>query len=96
MPATSSRAEVTTSKPGAYMRQLCKHFGHRTPTSFDENSGYIELESGRCELRAHAEFLELTASGDDPASRKRVEEVIGSHLERFGARDGLAVEWTAS
>lgn len=46
-----SRADVATDKPVPYMRQLCKHFGHKLAASFDDDSGYIQFEYGRCELQ---------------------------------------------
>lgn len=91
----TSRAQVSTDKPVPYMRQLCKHFGHRTDAAFDDDSGQIQFGFGRCDLRAYERTLELVASATDADSRRRVEEVIGSHLERFGSRDGLTVSWNA-
>jgi uncharacterized protein len=89
----TSRAEVATDKPVAYMRQLCKHFGHKVDASFDDDSGYIQFEFGRCELKAADRALRLEVSATDPESHERMERVIGSHLERFGRRDELSVSW---
>jgi len=88
-----SRAEVATDKPVAYMRQLCKHFGHKLDASFGEDSGYIQFDFGRCELRAADATLTLEVSASDEESHERMERVVGSHLERFGRRDGLSVAW---
>jgi uncharacterized protein len=89
-----SRAEVATDKPVPYMRQLCKHFGHKVDASFGEDSGYIQFEFGRCELRTSEGLLSLEVSAADAESLERMERVIGSHLERFGRRDELTVAWT--
>jgi hypothetical protein len=91
----TSRADVATDKPVPYMRQLCKHFGHKVDASFGEDSGYIQFEFGRCELRAAGDRLTLEVSAADAESHERMERVIGSHLERFGRRDGLSVSWNA-
>ena len=88
-----SRAEVATDKPVAYMRQLCKHFGHKVDASFGDDSGYIQFEFGRCELRTAEGALNLEVSAADAESQERMERVIGSHLERFGRRDELSVTW---
>jgi hypothetical protein len=93
MTTINSRAEVATDKPVPYMRQLCKHFGHKNEASFDDDTGQIQFEYGRCELRAVDGQLELTVSAADAESHERTERVIGSHLERFGKRDGLSVSW---
>jgi hypothetical protein len=93
MAEITSHAEVMTDKPVAYMRQLCKHFGHKTDTSFGEDSGYIQFDFGRCELHAANETLRLVVSAPDGEQHERMERVVGSHLERFGRRDGLTVSW---
>ncbi len=90
----TSRAAVATDKPVPYLRQLCKHFGHKVDASFGDDSGYIQFEFGRCELHARQGELDLTVSAVDEAGRERMRQVIGSHLERFGKRDSLTVSWT--
>lgn len=89
----TSRADVATDKPVAYMRQLCKHFGHKVDASFGEDSGYIQFDFGRCDLQAAEGELRLAVSAAEEAGRERTERVIGSHLERFGRRDELSVSW---
>jgi hypothetical protein len=88
-----SKADVATDKPVAYMRQLCKHFGHKVDAAFGEDRGYIQFEFGRCELHASERTLALEVSAAEEESHRRMESVIGSHLERFGRRDGLSVAW---
>jgi hypothetical protein len=89
----TSQADVATEKPVPYMRQLCKHFGHKVDAAFDDDSGYIQFAFGRCELRASGATLHLTVSADTDENRERMRNVIGSHLERFGRRDDLSVDW---
>lgn len=89
----TSQADVATDRPIPYMRQLCKHFGHRVPATFDDNSGEIRFDAGRCDLRAGDGVLHLTVSAADEAGIERLREVVGSHLERFGRRDELSVSW---
>jgi hypothetical protein len=93
MSEITSRAEVTTDKPVAYMRQLCKHFGHKVDASFGDDAGYIQFEYGRCSLHASDRVLALEVTAGDEESHERMERVIASHLERFGRRDELSVAW---
>lgn len=90
---TTSTARVTTDRPAPYLKQLCKHFGHKTEVEFDDERGRIALGAGTCELAVEPDALELRASAASTEERERVEQVIGSHLERFGRRDGLSVTW---
>jgi catechol 2,3-dioxygenase len=89
----ASRAEVATSKPSPYLLQLAKHFGHKLEVRFDERHAVIPLSAGHAELTAGDDALTITAHAQTPSGLARVEQVIGSHLERFGRRDGLQVVW---
>jgi hypothetical protein len=92
MPA--SHASVATEKPAPYMKQLCRHFGHKVDVSFDDERGSIALAMGRCELDAtEPGLLQLRVEAEDAAGLERTQQVIGSHLERFGRRDELTVSW---
>lgn len=93
MSEIASRAQVTTDKPVAYMRQLCKHFGHKVDASFGDDTGYIQFEHGRCSLHASDGVMALEVTAGDEESHERMERVIASHLERFGRRDALSVAW---
>ncbi|HXR13330.1 MAG TPA: DUF2218 domain-containing protein [Solirubrobacteraceae bacterium] len=91
----TSTAQVATAKPGPYMKQLCKHFGHKNEVTFDDSRGEIHLSSGVCALDASAPAaLGLRATAADAESLERLTGVIGGHLERFGSRDELSVSWS--
>jgi uncharacterized protein len=92
MPA--STANVATEKPAPYMKQLCRHFGHKVDVTFDDERGSIALAMGRCRLDASRPgILQLHVEAEDAAGLERTQQVIGSHLERFGRRDALSVSW---
>lgn len=93
MATVTSHAEVLTDKPVPYMRQLCKHFGHKNEAFFDADSGYIVLDAGRCDLKADDGRLHLSLTALDADGDERLRHVIGIHLERFGRADGLSVDW---
>lgn len=85
-----SISHVQTPKASRYLQQLCKHFGHKVPVEFDALNGSITLPFGTCVLVALEGELILTVSGDDTG---KLEQVIGSHLERFAFRESLDVTW---
>lgn len=87
---TQSISQVQTPKASQYLQQLCKHFGHKVPVECDSLSGSIILPFGTCVLEARDEELVLTVEGADT---KKLEQVIGSHLERFAFREALHVIW---
>jgi hypothetical protein len=88
-----SQAHVPTPLADRYIAQLCKHFGHKIPASHSETDGRIEFPFGLCTLLARDEELVLVAEAADEASLARVEDVCGSHLERFMWREQPVVSW---
>lgn len=90
----SSTAAVATPHPAPHMKQLCRHFGHKCPVTFDDVRGSITFEQGVCTLDASgAEVLLLRAEADDRERLEWVTGVIGSHLERFASKQAVSVSW---
>ena len=89
--ATSS-AQVTTERPERYAKQLVAHMTRRVTGEWDEakGTGWLQFDSGRATLHARDGALDLQVDGDDLA---QLEDVVGRHLVRFGARDELVVRW---
>jgi hypothetical protein len=91
----TSRARVATDQPERYLKQLVSHLGHRLTTSVaDDGTGLVEFDRGRCTLVPEAGVLVLTAAADDEETMARAQDVVGRHLERFGAKAGLRVQWS--
>lgn len=92
----SSEARVATAVPRRYLAQLCKHFGHKLPVTFDEGHGRIEFPAGPCELAAAADSgsLLMRVSADDEAALAKLEEVVARYLERFAFREKPEIRWT--
>jgi hypothetical protein len=90
----TSTARVPVERPQRYVKQLVAHLAHRRTTQWlPPDAGTVQWPDGCCRLVCEAGVLLLTATGDDAEALARVQEVIGRHLERFGARDGLRVDW---
>ena len=41
-------ARVETEHASKYIAQLCKHFRHKVPAEYDEISGEVDFQTGRC------------------------------------------------
>jgi len=89
----NSRAVVQTARPSPDLLQLAKHFRHKLDVSFDERAAVIPFAFGHAALAAGEDTLIIDAYAQTPADLARVEQVIGSHLDRFGRRDELTVAW---
>jgi hypothetical protein len=89
--AVRSKAEVETAHARRYLAQLCKHFGHKCPTSHDEHAGQITFEMGVCSLQAGAERLTLSLDAPDGLRLERLQDVVARHLVRFAFREDMQV-----
>jgi predicted enzyme related to lactoylglutathione lyase len=89
----AATARIATAKPSPYLLQLAKHFRHKLDVRFDGHTAVIPFAFGHAELRAADGELVIAAFAHTPRDLRRVEEVVGSHLERFGRRDELTVAW---
>lgn len=94
-PMPVSEARVATAVPRRYLTQLCKHFQHRIPVTFDDAEGRIAFAMGVCTLDAASvpDTLVMVATAADEDALTTLEGVVGRHLERFAFRDALTVAW---
>lgn len=89
-----SDVSVATPNGGRYLRQLCKHWGHRLEV--EENGAEATVRLPRALLTMTADSLSLhmhltTVEDDD---LERMQEVVSSHLDRFAFREGpLTFYW---
>lgn len=86
-----SVARLGTKLPARYMTQLCKHFEHKLPVTYDATSGTITFSSGVCALRAEDGVLALSLSAADPAALAQVQDVVARHLVRFAFREEMHI-----
>jgi hypothetical protein len=90
----SSRADVPTDAPARYAEHLVSHLGREIPVPDDPDGGWTTtLGAARGRITVGTGVLGLRAEAPEEEALARVEHVLGSHLERFGARAGLTVTW---
>jgi hypothetical protein len=89
----TATATVATGNAPRYAKQLASHLGRRSEIREVGDDIAIVLTVGECLLHSTAEALELTATAGSDDDLRVVTHVVGSHLERFGQRNELAVTW---
>ncbi|WP_426955767.1 DUF2218 domain-containing protein [Muricoccus radiodurans] len=88
-----SIAEVATPQASRYLQQLCKHFQHKRPVTFDAASGHIAFTIGDCHLTAADGALAMTATAPDVEQLAQLQDVIARHLVRFAFREDIPITW---
>ena len=92
----SAQARVASDRPERYVKQVVEHLSHRLTTRVEaDGRGVVEVAGGRCTLTPEPGALVLAAIGDDEAALRHAQDVVGRHLERFGAWAGLRVDWSS-
>ncbi|MDR3466239.1 MAG: DUF2218 domain-containing protein [Xanthobacteraceae bacterium] len=89
-----SIARIATAHGSRYLTQLCKHWGHKFPVSYDAHRGAIELPAGGCTLEADAATLAVRVEAAATEGLARLEQVVEEHIRRFAFREELSFAWT--
>ena len=94
-----STARIATDRPVRYGKQLTSHMGRKITTvwSEDAKTGSLTFDregavTGVVALSCQDGFLQLDLTADDE-HLERIEHVVGIHVARFGAKEGLVVTW---
>jgi len=90
----TARADVRTDAPERYAKQLVAHLGRRLSFTTDGAVSTAEIGGGTGTVVVGDGVLTLEAAAPDAESLAQVQHVLGSHLERFGAKSELVVTWT--
>jgi uncharacterized protein len=91
-----STAVVATDAPERYAKQLLAHLGRKNTVETvdgERHGGRLVFAYGTGTVRPEDNHLVLEAAAEDPDSLAHVEDVLGRHLERFGAKRELVVTW---
>ncbi|MET8981360.1 DUF2218 domain-containing protein [Streptomyces sp. NPDC004539] len=93
----TSRAHVTTATAARYAKQLASHLGRKIPTEeTPEGDLRLVFDTASALLHSADDHLLIEVTGPDEVMVVTVQGVVGSHLERFGRRGELKVEWEAA
>ena len=85
---------MSTDRPERYAKQLVKHWSARGPVSDEDGALVQRWTDGRViTLRPGDGFLEVHVSVSEGEDAAQFSHVVAEHLERFGRRDELHVEW---
>src|SRR3982751_4560556 len=93
----TSTADVPTEAAERYAKQLLAHLGRQNPVETVDglpHAGLLVFAYGTGTVRPEAGRLLLEAAPPAAQPRARVQDVLGRHLERFGARRELVVRWS--
>jgi hypothetical protein len=94
MTPLTTRADVATDQPERYAKQLVAHLGRKTAFATDGTTSTARFGAGTGQVVVGDGVLVLLAEAPDAEALARVEDVLGRHLERFGARNELVVRWS--
>jgi hypothetical protein len=92
----TATATVATAAPQRYAKQLAAHLGRRCEVREEADGVRLIFADGDCLIRVANESIELRATAAGTAELDHVTRVVGSHLERFGQRNELTVQWRPS
>lgn len=86
-------ARFTTERASRYLQQLCKHFAHKAPATFNAHHGEVDLPHGRCVLDADDGALTIACTANEPEREPLLVKVVAVHLERFAWKETVTLDW---
>lgn len=92
----TSSAVVATDAAPRYSKQLLSHLGRKNTVEAidgEPDGGRLVFAYGTGVVRPDGAALVLEAAAENQEDLEHVEDVLKRHLERFGARRELVVEW---
>ncbi|WP_369172821.1 DUF2218 domain-containing protein [Streptomyces sp. R28] len=90
----SSRAHVTTDAAPRFAKQLASHFGRKIPVEETPDGAHrLTFQHTDVVLEALDDHLLIRVTAPDATALAAIQDVVGSHLERFGRRNELTVTW---
>lgn len=89
-------AQIRTDKAARYIAQLCRHFRHKVPATWDDTSGQANFATGSCRMAADGSILTLTCQAETEDGLQRVRLIVDDHIRRFAWRERPAVTWDSS
>ena len=91
------RGHAKTARGSRYLRQLCKHWGHKFEVEFSGYTGQVRFPSAVTTMEASADALLVTIETDDAESVEQLKEVVAKHLDRFAFQEApLPFKWSAT
>jgi hypothetical protein len=91
----TARADVVTADATRYAKQLVAHLGRKVEFTTEGETSTARFGEATGRILVADGVLVLLAEAPDPDSLARVQDILARHLERFGRRRELVVDWHA-
>jgi len=89
----TARADVVTADATRYAKQLVAHLGRKVEFTTEGETSSARFGDATGRILVAEGVLTLLAEAPDPDSLARVQDILARHLERFGRRRELVVDW---
>ncbi|MFE9644989.1 DUF2218 domain-containing protein [Streptomyces sp. NPDC006365] len=92
----SSLGHATTDAAPRYAKQFASHFGRKIPVEETPDGGHrITFQETEVVLQPADDHLLIRVTSPEATTLTAIQDVVSSHLERFGRRNELTVSWEA-
>ena len=90
----SVTGRAATDRAPRYLKQLASHLSEELAVDVDaDGTARVHYEDAVTTLTATARTLEYAITGEVELQVYRSMGIVAGHLEKFGAREGLACTW---
>ncbi|MEV5842388.1 DUF2218 domain-containing protein [Streptomyces sp. NPDC051985] len=90
----TSLGRTTTDAAARYAKQFASHFGRKIPVEETPEGGHrLSFQASEVVLTPADDHLLISVTSPDATTLTAIQNVVTSHLERFGRRNELTVAW---
>ena len=101
----TATSRIPTQSASKYLQQVCKHWEHNLPVSFDASHGEVTFAKDArgadwpadalVKLDSEADILVCTINASTEGQREGLKGVLERHIDRFAFREmPLTYNWT--
>lgn len=96
---TKTKTNIKTQAAHKYVAQLCKHFNHKAPSTFEIDhemvtaNGTTNFKMGKCQYDAKDNCLTIIGNADTREGCEAIQSVIDAHIIKFAHRESLNYKW---
>ncbi len=90
---TTSHADVSTSTPERYCRELVDLLSEDGTTTQHGDSTVVSYDNGTVRLTVAPSLLSIDIDAGDDSMLNEAQQVIASYLEALDEPEELAIEW---
>lgn len=89
------QTEIHSEHAPKYLNTLCRHFGRKVESTWNETEGTVKFPVGTCSMAVEGECLTIRCAADNDEKLQQQKAIINSHVQMFSRREEIELSWSS-